>query len=273
MVTVAGRQDAFHYNNTGGLVWLFADTGGRCTRYNRRPGRQNVRTITLCQDSLKDMPLPDTMFCAQQIHIPPELPDILKQFTKAAIRTQPHDVLQWSTAYFNCLAKGEQLPVKSRVELPVATQKTDTGLTPGLLTILHKQLSYKIFVIEDELKEKWNDLSLPQEQLQCILALDNFERDVEWMKFLGLACSTLGGSITSALKHACEILTQDPEGGAARIPFTTFTFLYKYLAKIDGDISDTVVENALCALQTEANKQNEMIQPRNFLSAQCPPLS
>lgn len=42
------------------------------------------------------MPLPDTMFCAQQIHIPPELPDILKQFTKAAIRTQPADVLQWS---------------------------------------------------------------------------------------------------------------------------------------------------------------------------------
>lgn len=42
------------------------------------------------------MPLPDTMFCAQQIHIPPELPDILKQFTKAAIRTQPVDVLQWS---------------------------------------------------------------------------------------------------------------------------------------------------------------------------------
>lgn len=45
---------------------------------------------------LRAMPLPDTMFCAQQIRIPPELPDILKQFTKAAIRTQPVDVLQWS---------------------------------------------------------------------------------------------------------------------------------------------------------------------------------
>ena len=28
----------------------------------------------------------------------PELPDILKQFTKAAIRTQPKDVLAWSAA-------------------------------------------------------------------------------------------------------------------------------------------------------------------------------
>lgn len=40
----------------------------------------------------------DTMYCAQQINIPPELPDILKNFTKAAIRTQPKDVLLWSAA-------------------------------------------------------------------------------------------------------------------------------------------------------------------------------
>ena len=38
------------------------------------------------------------MYCAEQIKIPSELPDILKEFTKAAIRTQPVDVLQWFTA-------------------------------------------------------------------------------------------------------------------------------------------------------------------------------
>ena len=42
-------------------------------------------------------------YCSQQIEIPPELPDILKQFTKAAIRTQPKDVLAWSAAYFRCV--------------------------------------------------------------------------------------------------------------------------------------------------------------------------
>ena len=46
------------------------------------------------------MPHPDEpYYCSEQIHIPPELPDILKQFTKAAIRTQPKDVLAWSAAY------------------------------------------------------------------------------------------------------------------------------------------------------------------------------
>ena len=42
------------------------------------------------------MPVLNTMYCAQQISIPPELPDILKNFTKAAIRTQPKDLLLFS---------------------------------------------------------------------------------------------------------------------------------------------------------------------------------
>lgn len=45
-----------------------------------------------------------------------------------------------SPRYFSALSKGECLPVKERLEMNVATQKTDTGLTPGLLKILHKQV-------------------------------------------------------------------------------------------------------------------------------------
>ena len=39
------------------------------------------------------------IYSAEQIRIPPELPDMLKEYTKAAIRTQPSDLLQWSAAY------------------------------------------------------------------------------------------------------------------------------------------------------------------------------
>lgn len=42
--------------------------------------------------------------------------------------------------YFSALARGDPLPVKDRIEMPVATQKTDTGLTQGLLKVLHKQV-------------------------------------------------------------------------------------------------------------------------------------
>ena len=81
------------------------------------------------------------------INIPPEFPKILKQYTKAAIRTQPKDLLLWSVAYFRSvkfdtnhfslltvqlfrsLANGEIPPVKERLEYPVPP--TDSGLTPG----------------------------------------------------------------------------------------------------------------------------------------------
>ncbi|NXI75010.1 ROP1L protein, partial [Anseranas semipalmata] len=195
------------------------------------------------------MPLPETMFCAQQIKIPPELPDILRQFTKAAIRTQPRDVLQWSAAYFTALSKGETLPVKERMEMPLAKQKTDTGLTPGLLKVLHKQLSPKGTVSVAELKEKWKHLCLPEEQLEAILQLDAFGEEVEWMKILALGCSVLGETLLSSMKHACEILTKDPEGGAARVPFETFSYLYSYLASIDGEIPDEKIEAFLCRIK------------------------
>ncbi|XP_057352390.1 ropporin-1-like protein isoform X2 [Manis pentadactyla] len=157
------------------------------------------------------MPLPETMFCAQQIHIPPELPDILKQFTKAAIRTQPGDVLQWSAGYFSALSRGDPLPVKDRVEMPMATQKTDTGLTQGLLKVLHKQ------------------------------------------------------SLNTAMKHLCEILTADPEGGPARIPFETFAYVYRYLSKLDTDSSAAETESYLANLKGNVeSSKNGMIGLSDF---------
>uniref|UniRef100_A0A087XVP2 Ropporin-1-like protein n=1 Tax=Poecilia formosa TaxID=48698 RepID=A0A087XVP2_POEFO len=204
------------------------------------------------------MPLPDTFYCAQQINIPPELPDILKSFTKAAIRTQPKDLLQWCSAYFHALAKGECLPVKERLEMNVATQKTDTGLTPGLLKILHKQLSPKETCSKEDVQLKWKALCLPMEQLEALLSLGSFGSEINWMEFFALGCSALGGSLISSMKHACEILTTDEEGGPSRIPFDTFSHLYTYLAEIDGEEPEDQTENFLHLLQQQVYKYNKM---------------
>uniref|UniRef100_A0A8C5L646 Ropporin-1-like protein n=1 Tax=Jaculus jaculus TaxID=51337 RepID=A0A8C5L646_JACJA len=202
------------------------------------------------------MPLPPVMFCAQQIHIPPELPDILKQFTKAAIRTQPADVLLWSAGYFSALSNGDPLPVKDRIEMPVATQKTDTGLTQGLLKVLHKQVrhcaprgGHKEFVELQDLEKKWKNLCLPVEKFRALVKLDPCTDKIEWMKFLALGCSTLGGSLNTAMKHLCEILTTDPEGGPARIPFETFSYVYNYLASLDPEVHSAETESYLAALK------------------------
>ncbi len=47
----------------------------------------------------------EALYCVQQIRIPGELPDVLKQFTKAAIRTQPADIYAWA---LECVIAGQR---------------------------------------------------------------------------------------------------------------------------------------------------------------------
>nr|XP_012330661.1 ropporin-1-like protein [Aotus nancymaae] len=231
------------------------------------------------------MPLPDTMFCAQQIHVPPELPDILKQFTKAAIRTQPADVLQWSAGlgFFRGFSGGQiskmsqppPKPVDSTVRRVGCSYDTTVqlGLTqdnerknrssnrgcfgsrapPGTgrecHTVFSKQCHHKKYVGLTDLEQKWKNLCLPKEKFKALLQLDPCDNKIEWIKFLALGCSMLGGSLNTALKHLCEILTDDPEGGPARIPFETFSYVYRYLAKLDPDISPSETESYLASLK------------------------
>lgn len=42
----------------------------------------------------------DRIFTADQIAVPPDLPQIIKDYTKAVIRACPEDLLTFSLAYF-----------------------------------------------------------------------------------------------------------------------------------------------------------------------------
>ncbi|KAJ3611710.1 hypothetical protein NHX12_021724 [Muraenolepis orangiensis] len=211
------------------------------------------------------MSFPDTMYSSQQIKIPPGLPDLLKQFTKAAIRTQPNDLLLWSAAYFSALSKGEPLPVVMSVAMKAATQEMEGRLTPGLLKVLHQQLSHKRMCSREELQKRWKGLCLPMMQLENILSLGDFSQDIPWMDFLALGCSSLGRTITSSMKFACELLTEDEVGGPASIPLDTFTSLYTYLASLDEDIPQDHIDGYLDNLRTQAEQQGGMVKPSDFL--------
>lgn len=51
------------------------------------------------------------------------------------------------------------------------------------------------------------------------------------------------------MKHLCEILTADPEGGPARIPFETFCYVYRYLSELDAEIPVADTEVYLASLK------------------------
>merc|ERR1712235_195990 len=188
-------------------------------------------------DCLTDMPLEETIYSTSQISIPAELPDLLKQYTKAAIRTQPPDILQWSAAYFSSLANGEPLPVKRRLEPVVGT-----GLTVGNLDVLvqqHKGLTDKN-VTKESIQNKWADLGLPMQQLDEILQAGNFDDEFNFDFFTGVS-------------------------------FDRLAEIYKFLADLGG-IPPAQVELALQYLEAEAGKQGGMIMPRNMATSECPSL-
>ncbi|CEO99868.1 RIIa domain-containing protein [Plasmodiophora brassicae] len=49
----------------------------------------------------------DRIYSAEQIVVPPELPHLLKAFTKEVIRHHPPDIVSFSRDYFAALSKGE----------------------------------------------------------------------------------------------------------------------------------------------------------------------
>lgn len=56
-------------------------------------------------------------------------------------------------------------------------------------------------------------------------------------------------TITDSMKTVCEILTADPDGGPARIPFPLFKDIYTYLAQIDGEISQHQINEVFSYLK------------------------
>ncbi|XP_022824174.1 uncharacterized protein LOC111354806 isoform X1 [Spodoptera litura] len=176
----------------------------------------------------------EQMYSSQQIVIPPKYPYILKRYCKAAIKTQPYDLLRWSFEYFKALSEHRPPPVKLRLEYPIYS--TEGGLTRGCLKVLAHQLYGMSEIPTATLRQAWNGFCLDFMELQRILCLCevHLRKDhVPFFHFLAVA----GGMLTKCLTHTmillCESLTKEPDGGSAAIPVEEFLTMYKYLALID----------------------------------------
>ncbi|KAI4500981.1 hypothetical protein M0802_003784 [Mischocyttarus mexicanus] len=183
------------------------------------------------------MPLIEQATSGQDVIIPPRLPAILKQFCKAAIRTQPYDLLRWSNAYFHALADGEEPPVKLRLEYPPPS--TASGLTLGFLRVLLRQFGdYNKTLPIDVISRRWECLCLDRKELNLIMMIGKFRRKCQVKKFLAIAVGLLGSSLRETMIMICELFTHEPDGGSAMVPVTLFMEIYGYLAGLRCDGSE-----------------------------------
>ena len=240
------------------------------------------------------MPVEETLYHKAQLHIPAEFPDILKQFTKACIRTQPspENLVQWSASYFRALKEGLPLPVKSRFEMGKAT-----GVTYGLLNVINRQLGIPAKeqpIKISELRGKWTELGLTEEALDniCIAGDINMQGDedsavINMDKFISVAILDLinGNSnnnneengpnsnstchLGQALNMACELLSDDQEGGAARIEIERFEAIFGFLANLK-NLSTACQETVLSYMKEKSVRQGGLVMPSNFQAKDCP---
>lgn len=54
------------------------------------------------------------------------------------------------------------------------------------------QVAGRLIIHVNELGQMWKVLSLPPELLNSVINVGRFTEEIEWLKFLALACSALG---------------------------------------------------------------------------------
>ncbi|XP_070493831.1 uncharacterized protein [Chironomus tepperi] len=171
------------------------------------------------------------MYCSEQIVIPEKISNLLKTYAKAALKTQPYDLLRWSAAYFRCLSMDIMPPVKLRYE-----QENMLGcLTKGYIKVLLNQVGKGFYVQREILDHRWNELCLPEDELLKFLSLTRmlYWPQVHWLKLMSVMVGSINQSFQETLMMLFELLTDEPEGGSSPVPLWSIRECFKYLAVMD----------------------------------------
>lgn len=114
---------------------------------------------------------------------------------------------------------------------------------------------------------------MPNGIIFLLLLYQNYLKYNQIFYILNIQIFTFKQDLTDTLIKICELLTSDPPGANARIPFEQWKNFYQYLAEVDGDINKQHIKKVLDYLSNEwVIRQNGMIHPRNFLHPECPKL-
>ena len=145
------------------------------------------------------------MYSVSQIQIPAELPEILKQFTKAAIKTQPSDLKLWACQYFQALASGKQPPVKNRLAAEPTTVIATPSLSLGKLRLLKAKIGDVAEMAQTELLQLCIDVEIPSQAVQDALAVGDFDDTVPVAAFLALQAAELKPGLGETLRCLAAI--------------------------------------------------------------------
>ncbi|CAH1732932.1 ropporin-1-like [Aphis gossypii] len=168
------------------------------------------------------------------IIVPDSLPEILKKYVKAAIRSQPEDIVNWSAEYFK---SADSQYVSLTTKKSINTKQTQHRT---LFRILAFQLGTTIGT-KERIEEVWSDLSLDFNLLEQIYTIGDFRAEqVDMVEFLGITFGHWTKSLKETVLLCCEAFCKCLAANGYFMHVDVTCKLYGYLAKLDCSLPDDV---------------------------------
>jgi hypothetical protein len=175
------------------------------------------------------------MYCAEQIQIPPDLPPILKAYTKAVLRAGPPNLIAFSVEYF-----------KKQIDNPPVSS-AGYRITLQELQELQESLSNAVKIRKDaELRRAdyqvaCENLGFCPDVLANILRLGFANTEIiDLYLFMGIASTLVSSSVGTTIANLFKIF--EDENTRSKIPTAAFLNIYEFLASKDPSIPSTNVQ-------------------------------
>jgi hypothetical protein len=173
------------------------------------------------------------MFCAEQIQVPPDLPPILKAYSKAVIRQSPPDLIAFSVDYFKKMV--DTPPVSSAGYRITLTELQD--LQEALLAVLKVQAELR----RVDYQVACENLGFCPDVLANILRLGFTDKDViDIYLFMGIAAALVSPTFEKTVLNLFKIF--ENEQCQSKIPTAAFITFYEFMAAKDPSIPASNVQ-------------------------------
>ncbi|KAJ3047466.1 Ropporin-1-like protein [Rhizophlyctis rosea] len=170
----------------------------------------------------------------EQVTVPPNLPDILKAYTKHIIKTQPKDILASSAEYFSRLAR-------QKTSTP---NKIDTSNLQSFFSKFYN--SDKPNVSRREIDDAARTAGMAAGQITEAVSLGAWTRDaIPWLQLWTLLVAATAGTFISTITAVCDIV-----GDNGRIMTAPIIEVLQYLSKMDQNVDEDQVTAVIDSLGT-----------------------
>jgi hypothetical protein len=168
------------------------------------------------------------MYCAEQIQVPPDLPPILKAYSKAVIRQNPPDIVAFSVDYFKKMV--DSPPVSSSGYRITLAELQD--LQQALGTVLKSQAELR----RVDYQVACESLGFSPDVLANILRLGFADKEViDIHLFMGIAATLVSPNFEKTVLNLFKIF--EDEQCQSKIPTAAFINFYEFMAAKDPSIT------------------------------------